>query len=303
MNYFKELISGNTVEIRDKAYAKINLFLDVVAKRNDGYHDIRSYMHSVSLCDDLKLCAKMSKKATVSITVEGNASIPDDHTNLACRAATAYMEWSGISLDVKIELTKRIPTEAGLGGGSTDAASVLRMLNVIMANNLSAAELSMVAAGIGADVPYCLFGGTKLCEGKGEILTDVALEKPLYFVIAKSEESVSTPAMYKMLDTLYGDFDGFMNIEAEMKHGILSHALKRGDLFDISAGLYNIFESVVLDECPQARRLKEILLTEGAMAALMSGSGPSVYGIFADKNKAISVAEKLGDIAFFAESV
>ena len=303
MNYMKELICGKTVEIQDRAFAKINLFLNVEHKRNDGYHDIKSYMQSVSLCDNLKMRVKMSQIPRITVSVSGNPKIPSDERNLAYRAADAYMKWCKVKLAVEIDIEKNIPMEAGLAGGSSDAASVLRMINAVLSNLLPADELAMIGAGIGSDVPFCLFGGTKLCEGRGEILTHVKLGAPLYLVIAKSEESVSTPRMYRKLDEMYGNFDGVMNIEAEMKYSMLSHAIVRGDIFDIATNLYNIFEKPVMDICPKTEKIKEMILANGAMGAMLSGSGPSVFGIFESKEKAMTVAEKIGSVAVYAESI
>lgn len=303
MNYLSELIKGKSVTVKDKAYAKINLYLDVTDKRDDGYHEIKSYMHSVSLCDDVTVEVKISKNTSVSLSVSGNDELPADETNLAYRAAVAYTEWTHASLDIKIKLEKRIPISAGLAGGSSDAAAVLRCLNVAMNNMLPVNELAIIAGGLGSDVPYCLVGGTKLCEGRGEIMFDTEVHGKMFFVIAKSDGKISTKLEYSKLDGMYHDFKNVFNVEGEMKFSMLTPALKSGNLDDIGLNLYNIFESVVLPDCNEASKLKAIMFEEGAVGALMSGSGPSVFGIFRTGEEAERVAEKLGEIAYYAESV
>ncbi len=303
MNYLNELIFGKTVTVKDRAYAKVNLFLDVVGKRADGYHDIESYMHSVSLCDDITVEAALSDKIEIEISVFGNDSVPSDGRNIAYKAAKAFCEWNKAKLAVKITIVKRIPSSAGLAGGSSDAAAVLRCLNAMLSNLMKPEELVMLASGLGADVPYCLFGGTKLCEGKGDVLTECEMNKKLYFVIAKGDEEVSTPHAYSKLDNMFGNFESFIDPAARTSRSMLISGMESGRIKEIACGLHNIFEYAMLDECPQAKRLIEILMSEGAVNAIMSGSGPSVFGIFENSDDARRVALQMGDIAFYAESV
>jgi 4-diphosphocytidyl-2-C-methyl-D-erythritol kinase len=150
------------------AYAKINLTLDVVSKRSDGFHDIESVMHSLSLCDELIFTVCESDKTEISLEIKGNDSLPTDKNNLVCRAALLYLDKIGESARIGVTLIKKIPSAAGLAGGSSDAAATLRAMNRLYDGRLSEDELLTLAASIGSDVPYCLVGGTALCEGRGE---------------------------------------------------------------------------------------------------------------------------------------
>ena len=155
------------MQINEKAYAKINLFLDVVGKAPDGYHEIVSVMHSVSLCDEVSLSVERASYSCITLSVRGE-DVPNDERNLAYIAAEAFLEKTGIAATVDITLEKQIPTKAGLGGGSSDAAAVLRALNLALGSPLTTAELCELGAEIGADVPFCIVGGTRLCRGRGE---------------------------------------------------------------------------------------------------------------------------------------
>lgn len=292
------------IAVKEKAYAKINLFLDVINKRSDGFHEIKTVMHTVSLCDDITLFYAPSDKTDIKVFVDGNKFLPQDSRNLAYRAANLYLEKCAIKANVQIKLKKRIPVAAGLAGGSSDAAAVLRAINRANRRLLADKVLSELSAELGSDVPYCLMGKTALCEGRGEIMTrlpDVSLG---YAVIAIAGEFVSTPKAYGTLDAAFCDFDGTVATGGDEKYPILKSAIDKGVL-DVN-GLFNVFEGAVLPECPKATVIKAELLSLGARAAMMSGSGPSVFGIFDTLTKAENAANALlqkGFSAFVVHSV
>ena len=290
--------------VKEFAYAKINLFLDVLGKREDGFHDIKTVMHTISLCDEITVATAQAREISVKLTVEGSDVVPTDSKNLAYKAAVMFLEHIGKAAEVKIKLVKKIPVAGGLAGGSSDAAAVLRALNSIYKKPLTQKALLALAEKLGSDVPYCVVGKTALCLGRGEIMEPVSCVCGMNFVIASSAEHISTPTAYGALDKLYSDFDGSKKTGGEGLCDTLISCISEGRL--MSSSCFNIFESVTLPLCPGAEALKERLRVEGADIALMSGSGPTVFGIFLDENKAISVAEKLageGIIAYFAKSV
>lgn len=281
----------------EKAYAKINLYLDVTAKRSDGFHDIFSVMQSVSLCDDISVTLKENNVDSLTCNIP---SIPTGKTNLAIKALDAFREYTGAHFGADIHIEKRIPSSAGLAGGSTDAAAVLRILNKISDNKISDEELIKIGANIGADVPFCLFGGTMATTGKGEVLKPISKCPKLHLVIAINGEGVSTPKAYSMLDLKFGEFEGTRD---SGKRENLLRALQGSDASAVKDNLFNIFECVIEPERPEIKRIKGIMLKSGADTALMSGSGPSVFGIFCDKDSAISVCDILlnnGISAFYA---
>lgn len=264
--------------VRETAYAKVNLFLDVTARRDDGFHDIKSVMHSVSLSDYLTISAEASDETSVILTtnIEG-LSVGED--NLICRAARSYLTRFNINARVNIALEKHIPIGAGLGGGSTDAAATLRGLRRIFGLG-SDGEILMRCESLGSDVPFCFIGGTAVCTGRGERMEKC--ESPDYhFVIAIGEERISTPKAYAALDRKYLNFtpNGYTPRE------------------DISE-LYNIFESVT--DIDDVRNIKEIMTKNGAEAVLMSGSGPSVFGIFESEDQAKLACNALKSASYTA---
>ena len=290
--------------VKEQAYAKINLFLDVVAKRDDGFHDIKTVMHTVSLADTLTVSATPSKTPTVLLSANSGVWLPTDKKNLAVAAAYAFMKRAGISAKIEITLDKKIPIGAGLAGGSSDAAATLRAMNKLFGRPFTQKALLSIGAQLGSDVPYCIQGGTAYCEGRGEQITRLKSPGKLYTVVAISGEYVSTPAAYTSLDKLYSDFNGSKRSEGgEMLDKMLS-AISEGRV-DTDC-LYNIFEGVVLPTAEGARRIKEQLYELGASVALMSGSGPSVFGIFESEEQALSAQRALADSgyrAYFATSV
>ena len=278
------------MRVYERAYAKINLYLDVTGREADGFHSLRSVMQTVGLYDAVTVEATPAAEPTVSLSVKGRYRVPVGEGNLCHRAALAYMEAAASPMRVHIYLDKHIPVAAGLGGGSADAAAVLRALNRITGRRLAASRLLSLAAALGSDVPFCLLGHTRLCEGRGERMQVLTPCPAIPTVIVPSPERVSTPAAYGALDAAFGDF------AAPAEHGDLTamlSALSARSAAGVASSLYNIFESVILPTCPAATEHRERLLALGADAALMSGSGPTVFGFFADRARAEAAAREL----------
>ena len=291
------------------APAKINLFLDVTARRPDGYHEISGVMQSISLCDTVTLevteptgmylCSlgnhtTGAKSITLTCT---NPDLPADSRNLAWRAAEKFFAATGRGCqNLLIHIEKRIPAAAGMAGGSTDAAAVLVGLNDLFGHPLTSTALCEVGLTLGADVPFCIMGGAQITEGIGEVLTPITPMPACELVVACGGEGVSTPAAYKALDTLYGSFDPAAYTPRTRELTALKSALWQSDLTALCGSLFNLFESVVLPDRPVARQIKETLLSAGALTAMMSGSGPSVFGIFPKGDGAVqSAAERARD--------
>ncbi len=282
----KEKAFSNMRCVKEMAFAKINLYLDVLARREDGFHNIESIMQSISLADELTFTFTPGKERSVSLKIEGNDALKNDESNLVLRAVRAYEEFHPINGQLDITLKKQIPAEAGLGGGSADAAATLRALNRLTDEPIDDIELYNIATGLGSDVPFCLRGGTHICRGRGELLSHTKALKNLHLVIVNSGERVSTPKAYSELDRLY---DNFKNERADNGRKSAFESLKAGK----RDKLYNIFEEAVLPLCPRAKSAKEQLISLGATAALMSGSGATVFGIFESKDAALSAKEIL----------
>lgn len=290
--------------VKENAYAKINLYLNVLSKRADGFHDISTVMHSISLYDVITVSYKPSEHRKIKLWVKGEQHLPVDAKNLAYSAAMLYLETAGINADVTITLEKHIPISAGLAGGSSDAAAVLRAMNKVFKKYFTQQMLLALAARLGSDVPYCLLMGTCLCEGRGELLTRLPNALSLHTVIAVNNEHISTPWAYSRLDEVYSDFDGTVHTDPDSSLNTVLDAVKSGDTGNMR--LYNVFEAAVLPSCDGARALKERMISLGATHSLMSGSGPSVYGIFDNEDDAKSAVEALkadGVSAFYARSV
>ena len=188
--------------VKEKANAKINLYLDVISKREDGFHDVKTVMHSVSLSDEVTVIYSPSDTQNIRISLKGNRFLPTDDKNLAYKAAKLYLDSAAMRADIDIILDKHIPIAAGLAGGSSDAAATLRAMNKLFDKMFSEKALFKMAEKIGSDVPYCLYGKTALCEGRGEIITKLPDTLKLNVVIAVANEYVSTPMAYSELDGL-----------------------------------------------------------------------------------------------------
>ncbi len=281
------------------AYAKINLYLDVLGCRTDGFHELLTVMHTLSLHDDVQVSYTPAVTRRISLRVSG-ADLPTDRSNLVFRAAEAFLDRTGINGYFRIFVKKRIPISAGLAGGSADAAATLRALNLVTDGPLDSAALLDIAATLGSDVPFCLVGGTQICRGRGEKMEPLSCCRRLYAVVVKGEESVSTPHAFAMMDGHYSRFDG------SVPHGgdfpALLSAVSGAYLADAPHTLYNAFEPVTLPTCPAAATLRTRLLELGAYAAHMSGSGPSVFGLFRTLREARAAAAALGAGAYVATS-
>ena len=257
------------------APAKVNLYLDVLSKRNDGYHEIKSVMQAVSIYDEINLSVLPSEQATINL-YGNNENIKWDETNLVYKACKLFLDGAKIKghrLDIQVN--KRIPVCAGMAGGSTDAAGTLILLNKAFGMPFSVEKLCSLGSLLGADVPFCIMSGTCLCEGTGDIVNPIPSFCNKYMVCAIDSSSVSTPKAYSLLDDKYGtDCKESMDIRSFIS------CVKSDDLHGVCASLYNKFESVIIPQNPNIQRIKDILIQNGALGALMSGSGPSVFAIF-----------------------
>ena len=271
-------------DISVKALAKINLGLDVVRKREDGYHEVRMVMQTIHLFDRLEI----SKNTSGEITMETNLSfLPTNENNLVYKAAKLLQDEFAIKDGVHVWLHKYIPVAAGMAGGSTDAAAVLYGMNQIFDLGLTREELMERGVKIGADVPYCIMRGTVLAEGIGEILTPLSPMPKCYVLIAKPAISVSTKMVYEKLDS--HEIEDHPDID-----GILA-GLKAGDLKKVAGSMGNVLERVTVDAYPVIDQIKEMMIKEGALNAMMSGSGPTVFGIFEEKATARKAADAIRD--------
>ena len=263
-----------------RAYAKINIGLDVLRRRADGYHEVKMIMQTVDIYDELVL--ERRKEPGIELRMD-NSELPSGGDNLICRAADLLFREKKITGGVNISLTKRIPIAAGMAGGSADAAAALRGVNELFDLGYSLTELQALGVGLGADIPYCLAGGTMLSEGIGEILTPLPAPPAAHLVIAKPDINVSTAFVYGNLhaDSLawHPDIDGMVA------------ALQKGDLDGITGRLGNVLETVTVKAHPVIEQIKELLRKQGVENALMSGSGPTVFGIFKEKETAARAAE------------
>ena len=269
----------------DKAYAKINLDLYVTERRSDGFHNISSLMAELSLFDTVTLSVLPSDTLT-AVTETRGAVLPGDERNLATRAALLFCRRRGITASISVSIEKRIPMGAGLAGGSSDAAAVLRLLKSAFPAAYSEEELSQIASEIGSDVNYCLHGGISRCTGRGEKLRSLSLPVALPVLLVLPKTTVSTPAAYRRLDECFPDYSAEA-LRALTDGGKMDAAIESGDLSQIAALTYNVFESVTEGITPLLERLEHL----GAICARMSGSGPSVYAVFADQT-ALYRAEK-----------
>ena len=260
-----------------EACAKLNLTLDVLGKRPDGYHDLRMVMQSIALADTLTL----EKNGTEELRVRTNLHfLFGNEKNVAAQAALRYWEARGRSpegLDIFIE--KRIPVCAGMAGGSSDGAAVLRALNAMEEKPLSSGELAKIGEQVGSDVPYCVAGGTALAEGRGEILMPLPPLPKCWVVLCKPEFSISTPALFAKIDSVR------LRCRPDIQ-GVLA-ALEAGDLAGVARRMYNVFEDVL----PERRystvaSIKNTLIQCGALGATMSGTGPTAFGLFDQEESA-----------------
>lgn len=271
-----------------RAYAKLNLTLDVLGKRPDGYHDLRMIMQSIDLADTITLEANDVGVLRVRTNLH---FLPDNEKNLAAQASLRWWEARGMpprGLDISID--KKIPVCAGMAGGSSDAAAVLRALNRMEGDILSLRELAEIGARVGSDVPYCVLGGTALAEGRGELLTPLPPLPKCWVVLCKPEFSISTPALFAKIDSVR------LRCRPDTQGAVA--ALEAGDLHGVARRMYNVFE----DALPDHRRsrvndIKNILIQCGALGASMSGTGPTAFGLFDSEDCAREALEQLRDLS------
>ena len=265
------------------AFAKINLTLDVLGKRPDGYHDIKSVMQAISIRDDIEIDVGTGKPWVLRCT---NESIPCDQRNLAWKAAHVYCDAMKKDPDgIEIRITKRIPTEAGLGGGSADAAAVLRALNRYYGAPLSIMALAELGAQVGSDVPFCVLCGTAMVEGRGERLRKLPDLPECFFVVCKPDFSCSTAELYQKLDA--------SSVGRRPDHQAMESALLSGDLGKVAQNICNVFDPVVTADHLELNYIKSIFNTYGSVAHQMTGSGSAVFGIVTEFEHAAVICNML----------
>ena len=273
------------MKVKVNAYAKINLMLDILSLRTDGYHELFMIMQSVGVYDTVTV--EKIKGRAIEITCS-LPDIPTDEHNIAHKAAVAFFKANKIrSRGIRIDIVKRIPHAAGLAGGSADGAAVIVALNEIYKTGLTTDELCKIGAQIGADVPFCIRGGTLLAQGIGDVLSTVKPLKKCYIVLAKPDFGVNT-------GKAYAAFDEHGKNHSPDQFGMLC-AIQSRDLVHICSKLENVFEQFI--EVPQRALMKDTMRANGAIGACMSGSGPTVYGIFETRENAEKAAQELQQYA------
>lgn len=278
------------------AYAKINLYLDVVEKKQNGYHNILSLMQTVDLCDEVRISRRKTNRKEIDIFCLNDDNL-NNRENLAYKAAETFLVNSpNISDCISIELTKNIPVSAGLAGGSADAAAVLRGLNKLFDHPFSKEELCKMGATLGADVPFCILGGAFITEGIGDELTLTEGLSDCLLVVACGSVGISTPAAYKALDSKFCNFN---NYSSGIGFEKMITSLSEGDVVEASKHRFNIFESINQDN-ESVNEIKNILKKNGSEFYMMSGSGPSVYGIFSNSDDALRACEEIKSKSMFA---
>ena len=264
-----------------KAYGKVNISLDVVGKREDGYHLLSMIMQNIDLYDEIEV-----EKQECGIILECNKSyVPVDNRNLAYKAAEIFKERYDIVDGVKINIEKNIPVSAGLAGGSTDAAAVLKVMNELFNVNATEAELMELGLRLGADIPYCIHGGTALCEGIGEIITPIKSFKDKIIVLVKPAFGVSTKEVYKNFN--------LEKVKQHPKTAEIINAIENDDLNFVASNMKNLLENVTLRKHKILIKIKEEMNACGAINSMMSGSGPTVFAFFDDMLKAQRCFEKM----------
>ncbi|MGL4453930.1 MAG: 4-(cytidine 5'-diphospho)-2-C-methyl-D-erythritol kinase [Sarcina sp.] len=271
--------------MKRKAYAKINIALDAIGKREDGYHLLRMIMQTVDIYDEIEV--NKNKERKIRLTTD-KYYLPTDEKNLAYKAAKLFMDTYNIKVGVDIHIKKNIPVSAGMAGGSSDAATVLYLMNKVFNQGLSKYELEKLAVKIGADVPYCIEGGTALCEGIGEEIKKIKPFKDKILVIVKPSFGVSTK-------DVYGDLD----ISKIRKHADIEGLMKcmsKEDLYGVSTRMRNVLENVTVKKHRVIREIKDELRDVGAVGTMMSGSGPTVFAFFEDMLIAQKAYDKMKDV-------
>lgn len=258
----------------EKAPAKINLSLDVLGKRDDGYHEVEMIMTTIDLSDRIELYPLKNDNIIVSLE---SRYVPNDERNLAFKAASAFKSMYNITDGVHIKIEKNIPVSAGLGGGSSDAAAVLRGLNRLWALNLPVEELAALGATIGSDVPFCVYNTTALAKGRGERIKRLPAPPSCWVILAKPDIGVSTRTIFQRLNTT--------TISHPNTNEMIT-ALEAKSFTGMCNNMGNVLESVTLNLHPQVQQIKEMMQRAGAGGVLMSGSGPTIYGLVEQQGKA-----------------
>ena len=267
------------------ANAKINLTLDILGTREDGYHEVAMIMQEISLHDTLSM-GKINQGISLTIAIEGQqGTLPADESNLCWKAAALVQKEYNLQEGVEIHLIKRIPMAAGLAGGSADAAAVLKGMNHLFRPGMTEARLCELGARLGSDIPFCIMGGTMLATGRGEVLTRLPRFPRLSVVLAKPPVGVSTAWAYKTYDAGY---DG-----PHPDNEAMLAAIHEGDAHKATGLLCNVLEGVTETEHPVIADYKRLMLEHGAMASMMSGSGPTVFGLVREKQQAWHLADTL----------
>lgn len=267
----------------ESAFAKINLTLDILCKREDGFHDLETIMQSLSLCDDVEIDVATGAAWTLVCDQE---NVPCDSRNLAWKAAELFEQASGRDLGgIAIRIKKRIPSQAGMGGGSSDAAAVLRALNRYCGEPFSLMELADLGAGIGSDVPFCVVGGTCMCEGRGERLRKLPDMPQCVILVCKPDFGVSTPALYRKIDETV--------IEKRPDNAAMEQALKEQNLECVAKEVSNVFDPVVAQEHPEMDDIRGVMQRCGALGQQMTGSGSAFFGVMPDEASAEKAMELL----------
>ena len=256
------------------AYAKVNLSLDIISKRDDGYHDLVTVMQSIDLCDDISVECLPGEGLTIQTNLP---YLPNDERNIAAKAALAFFKYTNINgYRTHINIVKRIPVSAGLGGGSADAACILRVLDNIFGTELGVKTLETIGESIGSDVPFCIAGGTVLARGKGEVMTDLPPIPQSHVLVCKPSFSCSTPELFALVKC--------EKIRARPDTDGIIDALEKGNLRGIAQRMYNVFEDILPRGAREIDEIKSKMLDNGALGAVMTGSGPTVFGIFDEEN-------------------
>lgn len=267
------------------ANAKINLTLDILGTREDGYHEVAMIMQEISLHDTLSM-GKINQGISLTIAIEGQkGTLPADESNLCWKAAALVQKEYNLQEGVEIHLTKRIPMAAGLAGGSADAAAVLKGMNHLFRVGMTEARLCELGARLGSDIPFCIMGGTMLATGRGAVLTRLPSFPRLSVVLAKPPVGVSTAWAYKTYDAGY---DG-----PHPDNEAMLEAIHGGDAHKAAGLLCNVLEGVTETEHPVIADYKRLMMEHGAMASMMSGSGPTVFGLVREKQQAWHLADIL----------
>lgn len=270
-------------EVLESAFAKLNLSLDIVGRLPDGYHEMKMVMQSVALCDDVRIRLREDDSVTAKCDLR---YLPCDDRNLAVRAARSFLKAAGlVGTGVDIELKKRIPVCAGLGGGSSDAAAVLRGLNRLTGAGMDEKQLCEIGFTLGSDVPFCIAGGTVLARGKGEKLTELPPVPECHIVICKPGFSISTPELFSQIRCerirCRPDTDGLIG------------SIGAGDVRGIARRLYNVFEDVLPKKYAGISDVRSRLMDCGALGVAMSGTGSAVFGIYESSDRAAAAYEIL----------